>query len=172
MKFIVAVENKNYGIGIDNKMAWYVPEDLKFFRQKTLGKNVVFGNNTYRYLTKYQIQLDKRNVMVLSQNQKGKEYFDLDQIVKAIKNIEDNFDEEVWICGGKNTYEQLVFHPELEPYLKGGYVCKIDFKQQNVDTDVNLKEFLYLVSKKMKIEDVSILVDNEKYKVTVEEYRK
>lgn len=43
---IVALDNKN-GIGKDNKIPWYIKEDLKFFKQKTLNNIVLMGRETY-----------------------------------------------------------------------------------------------------------------------------
>ena len=47
MKSIVAVD-KNWGIGKDNGLLFSIPEDMKYFREKTRGKVVVMGLNTLR----------------------------------------------------------------------------------------------------------------------------
>lgn len=47
MKSIVAVDQK-WGIGKDNGLLFSIPEDMKYFREKTLGKAVVMGLNTLR----------------------------------------------------------------------------------------------------------------------------
>ncbi|WP_305856192.1 dihydrofolate reductase [Balneatrix alpica] len=43
---IVAVSN-NLVIGRNNALPWYLPEDLKYFKQVTLGKPVIMGRKTY-----------------------------------------------------------------------------------------------------------------------------
>ena len=43
LSLIVAVA-ENGCIGIDNKLPWYLPEDLKYFRRLTTG-NIVISNN-------------------------------------------------------------------------------------------------------------------------------
>ena len=47
MNAIVAVD-KNWGIGKHNDLLFHLPVDMKFFRQKTLGKVVAMGSNTLR----------------------------------------------------------------------------------------------------------------------------
>lgn len=44
---IVAVANKGV-IGADNQLPWRLPEDLRYFKQKTLGKPVIMGRKTYQ----------------------------------------------------------------------------------------------------------------------------
>ena len=34
---IVVAHDANFGIGIDNKLAWHLPEDMSFFKRLTMG---------------------------------------------------------------------------------------------------------------------------------------
>ena len=45
MKAIVAVDKK-WGIGKNNDLLFSLPEDMKFFREKTKDKTVCMGYNT------------------------------------------------------------------------------------------------------------------------------
>ena len=38
---------RNGVIGRDNKLPWYLPEDLKYFKRVTTGKPVIMGRKTY-----------------------------------------------------------------------------------------------------------------------------
>lgn len=49
MKSIVAVDKK-WGIGKNNGLLFSLPEDMKYFREKTRGKALVMGLNTLRSL--------------------------------------------------------------------------------------------------------------------------
>ena len=40
----------NRVIGCNNKLPWHIPEDLKFFHQKTIGKAVIMGRKTFESL--------------------------------------------------------------------------------------------------------------------------
>jgi dihydrofolate reductase len=51
LTIIVAVD-ANLGIGIDNKLAWHVPEDLIRFKQITTGHAIIMGRKTYESIGK------------------------------------------------------------------------------------------------------------------------
>src|SRR5271156_1259491 len=69
LSLIVAVAENN-AIGKKNGMPWYLPEDLKFFKQATIGKPVLMGRKTFESLGK---PLPGRLNIVLS----GKQDFQL-----------------------------------------------------------------------------------------------
>ena len=46
ISIIVAI-GKNNLIGKGNDLPWYYPEDLKYFKSKTLNKTVLMGENTF-----------------------------------------------------------------------------------------------------------------------------
>lgn len=50
MKAILAI-NQNNVIGANNDLLWKVPEDMLWFKEKTLGKTVVMGRNTFESLS-------------------------------------------------------------------------------------------------------------------------
>ena len=47
---LIACVGKNYEIGKDGGLCWKLPEDLEFFKQKTMGHTVVMGYNTFKSL--------------------------------------------------------------------------------------------------------------------------
>ena len=51
LSLIVALA-ENHVIGRDNKLPWYLPNDLKYFKQVTLGKPVIMGRKTYESIGK------------------------------------------------------------------------------------------------------------------------
>ena len=44
---MIAAQSLNRVIGINNKLPWYLPGDLKYFKQVTLGKPIVMGRKTF-----------------------------------------------------------------------------------------------------------------------------
>ncbi|WP_432696877.1 type 3 dihydrofolate reductase [Marinobacterium sp. YM272] len=44
---MIVAQAENRVIGNDNKLPWYLPEDLKYFKRVTLGKPVIMGRKTY-----------------------------------------------------------------------------------------------------------------------------
>ena len=44
---IIAAVAENGVIGRGNALPWHIPEDLRYFKEVTLGKPVVMGRNTW-----------------------------------------------------------------------------------------------------------------------------
>ena len=60
---IIVAMDSNRLIGKGNRLPWRIPEDLKYFRAKTLGHTVIMGKNTWQSLGK---PLDQRTNVVLT----------------------------------------------------------------------------------------------------------
>ena len=120
MKYtIVAAISDNNVIGIDNKLPWYYPEDLKRFKEMTLNHPVVMGRKTYQSIKK-QIggPLPQRQNIVLTRNQdfnaEGVEIVHSLEEICSLLNNQDNY-STAFIIGGQNVYEQtLPFVDRLE----------------------------------------------------------
>ena len=63
MNLIVCVD-KNWGIGKDGKLLCHLREDMKFFREHTLGKVVVMGRSTLESLPKGEPLPDRTNIVL------------------------------------------------------------------------------------------------------------
>lgn len=46
-KALMVAMARNRVIGRNNKLPWYLPEDLRYFKQVTLGKPIIMGRKTY-----------------------------------------------------------------------------------------------------------------------------
>ena len=44
---IIAAIGKNRELGKNNKLLWHIPEDFKWFKEKTLGHVVIMGSKTF-----------------------------------------------------------------------------------------------------------------------------
>jgi dihydrofolate reductase len=62
---IVAAATNNV-IGRDNQLPWHLPQDLKYFKAKTLGKPVIMGRKTYESIGR---PLPGRPNIVVTRNQ-------------------------------------------------------------------------------------------------------
>lgn len=92
-------------IGLDNKMPWHLPGDLKFFKRVTLGKPVIMGRKTYQSIGR---PLPGRTNIVLTRDK------DL-QIagVSCVQTVEQAMElvqgaEEVMVIGGATIYQQFL----------------------------------------------------------------
>ena len=103
---LIGAIGKNNELGKDNKLIWYIPDDLKFFKQNTINHNIVMGYNTFVSLPKL---LEKRKHIVLTTKNisfpDGVEVFhNKESVLDYIKNI----DDDVYIIGGASIYKQFI----------------------------------------------------------------
>ena len=101
---IIAAIGKNNELGLNNDLIWHLPNDLKFFKEKTLNQNIVMGYNTFVSLGRV---LPSRKHIVLSF-----EKVRLPLEVIQFNNLEDlnNYikDKDVFIIGGASMYKQFI----------------------------------------------------------------
>ena len=102
---IIAAVAKNRAIGFENKLIYWLPNDLKRFKALTTGHTIVMGRNTFESLPKGA--LPKRRNVVLSTTVKelpGCEVFPtLDAALQSCQP-----DEDIYIIGGARVYEQAI----------------------------------------------------------------
>ena len=102
---IIAAVTKNRAIGYKNKLIYWLPNDLKRFKQLTTGHTIIMGSNTFRSLPKGALP-NRRNV-VLSRRSKDFPGCDVyPSLEKALQSCRP--DEDIYIIGGASVYEQAV----------------------------------------------------------------
>jgi len=135
---IIVAYCKNRGIGINNKLPWNYPEDLKQFAKITKGNGnnaVIMGRKTYESIGR---QLPRRYNIILSRNKifNGS----ATQTVKSLENAieickERNFDE-VFIIGGQSVYEEALnkklVHKIYATEIDKEYKCDTFFPELNI----------------------------------------
>jgi dihydrofolate reductase len=101
---IVATAHNNV-IGSENNIPWYLPADLQYFKKTTLNHHVVMGRNCYASIGK---PLPKRTNIILTRDA----YFISSSclvarsIAEALEMAHANGENEVFIIGGGQIYEQ------------------------------------------------------------------
>ena len=102
---IIAAVARNRAIGRENKLIYWLPNDMKRFKALTTGHTIIMGRNTYLSLPKGALP-NRRNV-VLSRtvdSLPGCEcYPSLDE---ALKSCPPN--DDVYIIGGASVYNQAM----------------------------------------------------------------
>ena len=116
---VIVAADKNFAIGKDNGLLARLPEDMKFFKEKTIGNAVVMGSKTYMSFPKRPLP-ERENLVITSQPEKYPE-------VKTFTSIEDflsyaeKSEKEIYVCGGGMIYKELL------PYCEKALVTKIDY---------------------------------------------
>ena len=107
---LVAAVAKNGVIGSHNDLPWYIPEDLKHFKQVTLGKTVLMGKNTFdSVMNRLKKPLPERTNVVVSRQMDFQPpegvivYHSLDDALKGLRN-----ESEVMVAGGGQIFSQLI----------------------------------------------------------------
>jgi len=102
---IIAAVAENLAIGKDNRLLYWLPNDLKRFKTLTMGHTIIMGRRTFESLPKGALP-HRRNI-VLSRG-KGEfagceKYGSLDDALAHCAA-----DEEVYIIGGASIYHQAM----------------------------------------------------------------
>lgn len=120
MNLIVAVD-KNWAIGKDNKLLVSIPQDMKFFRETTMGKVVVMGRKTLESFPGGQ-PLKKRTNIVLTRdkNYQVKDAIVVNTVEALLEELKKYNEEEIYVIGGESIYRLLL------PYCKLAHVTRID----------------------------------------------
>jgi dihydrofolate reductase len=102
---LIAAMANNRVIGKDNQMPWHLPEDLRHFKQVTMGKPVVMGRRTYESIGE---PLPGRQNIVITRNS--------DMTIPGVtmvSSLSEAFDQanvcdELMIIGGGQLYAEAL----------------------------------------------------------------
>jgi dihydrofolate reductase len=113
--YAIAAMSENRVIGNQGKIPWHLPEDFRWFKQKTMGGILIMGRKTFDSIGR---PLPGRETIVLSQSAKSipgvkirtslYEYLNEQKASPSAKTI--------WICGGGTVYKQA-FNGKFCDYL-------------------------------------------------------
>ena len=102
---MIAAVAKNRAIGFENKLIYWLPNDLKRFKALTTGHTIVMGRKTFESLPKGALP-NRRNCVLTTSTKElpGCECFACwDDFIKSC-----NPDEDIYIIGGASLYTNLL----------------------------------------------------------------
>ncbi len=120
LKMIVATTTDGI-IGNRNSLPWYCPEDLKLFKEKTMGSTVIMGRKTYESLPPSKRPLPgRKNVVVSDTLHLGEvgpdvvlwDHYDLTSFLFGYESPHPEIDmtKDVWVIGGRMLYRSMLKH--------------------------------------------------------------
>ncbi len=132
---IIAAVDRHMGIGYQNELLFWLPNDLKRFKALTTGNTIIMGRKTFESLPKGALP-NRRNVVLSSRSDlsfPGAEVFP--SIEDALKSCRP--DEHVFIIGGASVYNQaLSFADELCLTEVDAEAPQVDVYFPNLDLNV------------------------------------
>lgn len=102
---IIAAVAKNRAIGKENKLIYWLPNDLKRFKALTTGHTILMGRKTFDSLPKGALP-NRRNVVVsrsVAELPGCDVYGSLDEAMASC-----GADEDVYVIGGESIYRQTL----------------------------------------------------------------
>lgn len=102
---IIAAIDTNRAIGYRNKLLFHIDEDMKRFRQLTIGHTIIMGRRTYESLPGGALP-QRRNIIVsstLASVDNGEVYKSIDEALAACRG-----EEEIFIIGGEAIYRATI----------------------------------------------------------------
>lgn len=120
MNLIVNVD-KNWAIGLGNKLLVRIPQDMKYFRTMTTGHVVVMGRKTLESFPESKPLKDRVNIVLTTDPDYQAAGAVIVHSVEELKAELENYpSEEIFVIGGGQIYRQLL------PFCDKAYVTKVD----------------------------------------------
>lgn len=104
----IAVADKNMGIGKEGRLLVHIPGDLKYFKEKTFGKTIVFGRATMDSFPGKK-PLPGRESIVLTRDENYEASCRVCHgLEELFEEIKEKNEDDVFVAGGQSIYEQLL----------------------------------------------------------------
>jgi len=106
---MIVAYDENRLIGADNKLPWHFKDDLQYFKEVTMGNDILMGRLTFESILSYRNQpLPGRHHYVATRT--ANYDFDAVTTVTDIKSFINGYpdNKELFIIGGAKIYEELL----------------------------------------------------------------
>lgn len=143
---IIVAMDKNGLIGRGNTLPWNIPEDMKYFKETTMGHIVVMGRNTYESIPK---ELKGRECFILTRNENyeiewGTKIYSIENFIPWTKKFEE-FNKDTFIIGGAQIYKKIypycdkLFITYVNDIYEGDIYFPIELSKINEDFEIESK---------------------------------
>jgi dihydrofolate reductase len=142
VSLIVAIAENN-AIGKNNDLLWHLPNDMKFFKEKTLNHHIITGRKNYISIPeKYRPLVNRTNIVLTrSENFNEEGCIVKHNLQDAISYALDSDDTEIFIIGGGQIYKEAL----AENLIDKMYVTHV---HQTFDADTFFPEIDNIIWKK------------------------
>jgi dihydrofolate reductase len=105
---IIVSVSENWVIGKDNKLLWKLSDDLRKFKDLTIGNPIIMGQKTFESLPKGALPNRTNIVLTWDHNFSAPNVIPVYNIGMALEKVKENLAEEVFIIGGGMIYKQFL----------------------------------------------------------------
>lgn len=149
---IIAACDLNRGIGVDNKLPWRIPGDMKYFKDLTTNASAeglhnacVMGRKTWESIPEKHRPLPDRYNLVLTRQQDyplPEGVFKADSLAMALEFLSEGPIDRVFVIGGAQIYEEALLHEKVG-YL---YLTEVRHKYECDAYFPEYEEYFHLAS--------------------------
>lgn len=131
ISLIVAMD-KNRLIGANGRLPWHLPDDMKWFREQTMGKPVIMGRKTFESIPeRFRPLPGRHNIVLTHRRDYAAEGVTVVHTIEAALTAAGDV-AEIVVIGGAELYTQLL------PQADRLYLTQIDAE---FDGDAYFPEF-------------------------------
>lgn len=137
---LIAAVDKKWAIGYKNKLLISIPDDMRYFMERTTGKVCIMGKKTLLSLPGGRPLNNRVNIVITHDyNFQIKGAVVVHSVEEALEEAKKYASEDVYIIGGESVYRQFM------PYVDTAYITYIDYTYQadtyfpNLDEDEKWK---------------------------------
>lgn len=127
---LIAAIAENNAIGFENKLIYWLPNDLKRFKGLTTGHTIIMGSNTFRSLPKGALP-NRRNIVLSRKQNEFPDAETFNSLEEALANC--NNEEVVYIIGGETLYRAAMPLADI--------LCLTEIKDTPANADAFFPEF-------------------------------
>jgi dihydrofolate reductase len=130
VSLIVAMDERG-GIGLNNRVPWHLPADLKRFKALTMGHHLILGRKTYESIGRV---LPGRTMIIVtrSKDYRAEGCWVSSSLQQALRLAEERGETEAFIGGGGMIYAQAL------PYADRIYLTRV---HTEVEADVHFPKW-------------------------------
>lgn len=100
---LIVAAAENNAIGKNNQMLWHLPDDFKYFKNKTIAHSIVMGRKTFESLGK--ALPDRRNIVLTRDEDWSADEVDVANSANEVLTYCRD-EREIYIIGGGHVYKQ------------------------------------------------------------------
>lgn len=148
MIYLIWAMTKNGIIANNQSLPWNIKEEMKYFQSLTLNKTILMGSKTFLSIKK---PLKNRQNIIITSNIKKYQNFANEYCIitsdlkKIIKTYAKNPNNELWVIGGANIYQQTFAYADYlyVSIIKKNYQGNLKFPINDFSNFIEIKKSNY-----------------------------